>query len=355
MRGSFGPGYLEQTTVPMSTVRSIGLLGEYKGKQQLFEKQSPQVLSALREIARVQSIESSNRIEGVTAASGRVADLAAQKTTPRDRSEQEIAGYRDVLSTVHANALGMDVSSGQILQLHRDLYQFSPAPGGAWKSTPNDIVDVMPDGAHRLRFSPVAPHLVDAAMNELVAGYRSIVSGGQVDALIAVPAFVLDFLCIHPFADGNGRLSRILNLMLLYRSGYDVGRYISLEKVIEDSKETYYEALESSSEAWHQGRHDLVPWLQYSHGILIAAYLEFEQRVGQMGAGRGAKREMVIDCIRHLPTTFRYADVAHACPGVSRPTIVRVLGELRDNHEILCTKGGRDATWERLARRGARS
>jgi Fic family protein len=205
----------------------------------------------------------------------------------------------------------------------------------------------MADGTHRLRFSPVAPHLVDVAMNELVNGYRSVVSGGQVASLIAVPAFVLDFLCIHPFSDGNGRLSRILNLMLLYQAGHEVGRYISLEKVIEDTKETYDEALEASSDGWHEGRHDLVPWLQYSHGILIAAYLEFEQRVGQMGTGRGAKREMVIDCIRHLPTTFRYADVARACPGVSRPTIVRVLGELRDKREIRCTKGGRDAMWEK--------
>jgi Fic family protein len=331
----------------MSTVRSVGLLGEYKGKQQLFEKQSPQLLSALREVARVQSIESSNRIEGVTAASGRVAELAAQRTTPRDRSEQEIAGYRDVLSTVHANALGMDVSTGLVLQLHRDLYQFSPTTGGVWKSTANDIVDVLSDGTHRLRFSPLAPRLVDAAMNDLVTGYHSVMSGGHVDPLIAVPAFVLDFLCIHPFSDGIGRLSRILNLMLLYQVGYDVGRYISLEKVIEDSKETYYEALEASSEGWHEGRHNLVPWLQYSHGVLLAAYLEFEQRVGQMGTGRGAKREMVIDRIRHLPATFRYADIERACPGVSRPTIVRVLGELRDNGEIRCTKGGRDATWER--------
>ena len=253
MRGSFGPGHLEQTTVPMSTVRSIGFLGEYKGKQRLFEKQSPQVLSALREVARVQSIESSNRIEGVTAASGRVAALAAEKTTPRDRSEQEIAGYRDVLSTVHVNALGMGVSTGLILQLHRDLYQFSPTSGGGWKSTANDIVDVLPDGTHRLRFSPVAPHLVDTAMDDLVAGYHTVVSGGQVDSLIAVPAFVLDFLCIHPFSDGNGRMSRVLNLLLLYQAGYDVGRYISLEKVIEDSKETYYEALEASSKGWHEG------------------------------------------------------------------------------------------------------
>ena len=349
MRGSFAPGRLEQMTVPMSTVRSIGLLGEYKGKQQLFERQSPQFLVALREVARVQSIESSNRIEGVTAAAGRVAELAADKTVPRDRSEQEIAGYRDVLATVHANAAGMDVTSGLILQLHRDLYQFSATPGGEWKSRPNDIVDVLPDGTHRLRFSPVEPHIVDTAVGELVDGYRLVMSEGRIDPLVTVPAFVLDFLCIHPFTDGNGRLSRILNLMLLYQTGYNVGRYISLEKVIEDTKETYYEALESSSVGWHEGSHDLVPWLEYSHGVLIAAYLEFEQRVGQMGSGRGAKRTMVIDCIHHLPRTFRYADVERACPGVSRPTIVRVLGELRAKGDIRCTKGGRDATWERTA------
>ena len=347
MRGSFAPGRLEHMTVPMSAVRSVGLLSEYKGRQQLYERQSPQLLSALRETARVQSIESSNRIEGVTAGAGRVVELAAARTLPRDRPEQEIAGYRDVLATVHANALAMDVSRGLILQLHRDLYQFSPTAGGAWKSSPNDIVDVLPDGSHRLRFTPVAPHLVDPAISDLVDGYRRVSSQGRVDPLIAVPAFVLDFLCIHPFADGNGRLSRILNLLLLHRTGYEVGRYISLERIVENSKETYYESLGESSAGWHEGQHDLLPWLEYSNGVLIAAYLEFEQRVGQMGSGRGAKREMVVNCVRRLPRTFRYADVERACPGVSRPTIVRALGELRDAGEIRCTKGGRDATWER--------
>lgn len=348
MRGSFALGRLENMTVPMSTVRSIGLLNEYKGRQQLHERQSPRVLVALREMARVQSIESSNRIEGVTAREGRVAELAAARTEPTDRSEQEIAGYRDVLATVHVGALNMEVSSGLVLQLHRDLYRFSPVAGGAWKSSPNDIVDVLPDGSHRLRFSPVAPRLVEGAVRDLVDGYRRVTSEGRVDPLITIPAFVLDFLCIHPFTDGNGRLSRILDLLLLYQTGYEVGRYISLERIIEESKETYYESLEASSAGWHEGAHDLVPWLEYSNAVLIAAYLEFERRVAQMGQVRGAKREMVVDCVRRLPSTFRYADVERACPGVSRPTIVRALGELRDAGEIRCTKGGRDATWERL-------
>lgn len=347
MRGSFNPGYLENVAVSAATVRSIRILGEHKGKQQLFEHQSPQVLQALREVATVQSIESSNRIEGVIAPTERIVEIVAEKTTPRNRSEQEIAGYRDVLATVHANAQGMLLRPGLVLQLHRDLLKFAPSSGGIWKDSPNDIVDVLSDGTHQLRFSPVQPHLVDDAIRNAVDGYQRLMDTALVDPLIVVPAFVLDFLCIHPFCDGNGRMSRLLNLLLLYQTGYDVGRYISLEKLIEESKETYYEALESSSVGWHDGNHDLGPWLEYSLGVQLAAYSEFEERVGRMRSGRGAKREMVMECIRHLPSSFRYADIERACPGVSRPTIVRVLGELRDSGEISCMKGGRDATWQK--------
>lgn len=346
-RGSFAPGWLEATTVPISTVRSISLLGEYKGKQALFARQSPQLLDALRDLARVESVESSNRIEGVVAAGHRAAEITRRDAEPRSRPEQEIAGYRDVLATVNASSGRMVVTPELILNLHRDLHRFTPTRGGVWKSAPNDIVDVLPDGTHRLRFVPIAPALVDQAMEELTGGYRRVAAESIVDPLISVPAFVLDFLCAHPFADGNGRLSRILNLLLLYQTGFEVGRYISLERIIEETKDTYYESLEASSEGWHEGRHDLVPWLQYSHGVLLAAFLEFERRVGAIEPGRGAKRRMVIECIRHMPQSFRYADVERACPGVSRPTIVRVLGELRDQGEIRCVKGGRDAAWER--------
>jgi Fic family protein len=347
MRGSFNPGYLEGQMVSPGTVQSIRMLGEHKGKQQLFERQSPQVLRALREVATVQSIESSNRIEGVVAPSARIVEIAAEKTAPRNRSEQEIAGYRDVLATIHANAQGMRLTPGLILQLHRDLLSFSPASGGTWKDSPNDIIDVLPDGTHRLRFSPVPPHMAEDAISDAVRGYRHAIEARASDPLIVAPAFILDFLCIHPFCDGNGRISRLLNLMLLYQNGYDVGRYVSLEKIVEDTKETYYGALEESSQGWHDGRHDLGPWLEYSLGVLLAAYRQFEDRVGHLKSGRGAKREMVIGCIRHLPSEFRYRDIERACPGVSRPTIVRVLGELRDNGEIRCSKGGRDATWEK--------
>jgi Fic family protein len=335
MRGSFEPGYLERLPLEADVVRSVRLLGEYKGKQELFKRQSPQALQVLREVASVQSIESSNRIEGVVAPPERVADLAADKTTPRDRSEQEIAGYRDVLAAIHASASDMRLSVGLVLQLHRDLMRYTPATdAGVWKDAPNDIVDRLPDGTHRLRFSPVAPHLVEETMSLLVEGFTDTTDAATVDPLVSIPAFVLDFLCIHPFRDGNGRLARLLNLLLLYQAGYEVGRFVSLEKLVEQSKESYYDALEESSYDWHEGEHDLRPWLEYSLGILLAAYREFEDRVGHMKSGRGAKREMVIECIRHLPSTFRYADIERACPGISRPTIVRVLGELRDSGEI---------------------
>ncbi|MHB8761973.1 MAG: Fic family protein [Coriobacteriia bacterium] len=349
MRGSFNPGYLEGLAWSAGTVRSIRQLGEHKGKQQLFERQSPQMLHAMREVATVQSIESSNRIEGVLALPGRIAEIVGHETTPRNRPEQEIAGYRDVLATIHANARGMVLTPSLILQLHRDLLRFAPSSGGIWKDSPNDIVDVMPDGAHRLRFSPVSPHVVDVAIKDAADGYRTAIEAGVVDPVIIVPAFVLDFLCIHPFCDGNGRVSRLLNLMLLYQTGYDVGRYISLEKIVEESKETYYEALEASSAGWHDGEHDIRPWLDHCLGVLLAAYREFEDRVGHMRSGRGAKREMVIERIRRLPSAFRYGDIERGCPGISRPTIVRALGELRDKGEIRCTKGGRDATWEKAA------
>ncbi|GAB4278097.1 MAG: Fic family protein [Coriobacteriia bacterium] len=348
MQGSFEPGYLERLELGAETVRSIRQLGEHRGRQALYLQQSTEVLDVLREIASVQSVESSNRIEGIQAPPERIADLLAQKTAPQNRPEQEIAGYRDVLATVHVRAQEMRLSPGLILQIHRDMMRFtSTSDAGAWKNAPNDIVERLPDGTHRLRFRPVAPHLVESAVNDLVDGFNTALDSEHVDALILIPAFVLDFLCIHPFRDGNGRVSRLLTLMLLYQSGYEVGRYVSLDRLVEDTKESYYDALERSSYDWHEGEHDLRPWLDYFLGILLAAYREFEDRVGHVTRGRGAKREMVLECIRHLPPVFRYADIARACPGISRPTIVRVLGELRDNGEIECTKRGRDATWQK--------
>src|SRR5437667_3004467 len=339
---------LSRQALNQGLLQSVRLVGEYRGKEALFKQQSPQVLQALRENAVIQSTESSNRIEGVVAPPQRIRDLVAKRTEPANRSEQEIAGYRDVLNTVHTNFAGMQLTSNLVLQLHRDLFQFVPAGGGRWKSADNDITETRPDGTTVVRFKPVAPHLVADAMALLHDRCRAALDARAVDPLLLVPTYVLDFLCIHPFADGNGRIARLLTLLLLYQAGYQVGRYISLETAIENTKEGYYEALQASSQNWHQGQHSLIPWWEYFVGVmLVKAYREFEDRVGATGAKRGAKRDMIRDVVSRLPNEFRYADLERALPAVSRPTIARALRELRAEGVVRCVGRGRDATWEK--------
>jgi Fic family protein len=331
----------------LAAARSIG---ESKGRQDLYARQAPGVLETLRSVAQVQSIESSNRIEGVVAPPERLQALAEQKTTPANRSEQEIAGYRDVLAEIHANAPSIVLTSGVVLQFHRDLFAYLPGGGGAWKPADNVIVDRRPDQPDVTRFQPVPAALVPGAMDDLHAGFTAAVGGRVVDPLVGIGAYTLDFLCIHPFLDGNGRMARLLTLLLLYQAGYEVGRYVSLERIIEQSRETYYEALQASSEGWHDSEHDLRPWLDYFFGVMLAAYKELESRVGAVTGGRGYKRQMVIDCVGRLPDEFRIGDVERVCSGIPRPTINRVLGQLRDAGELESSGRGRDATWKKLGK-----
>jgi Fic family protein len=322
---SFEPGFIERQTISHALLRTVRLIGEYKGKQDLYREQSPQVLETLQQAAAIQSTESSNRIEGVT------------------------AGYRDVLGTIHVNYDGMEFTPNLVLQLHRDLFQFTPAPGGSWKQTDNDITEMLPDGTQRVRFRPVPAHLVPEAMRRLHGRFDDLRTSGEVEPLLLIPAYVLDFLCIHPFRDGNGRMARLLTLLLLYKAGYGVGRYISLEMIVEQTRESYYDTLHRSDQGWHEGRHDLVPWWEYFLGVmLLTAYRDFEQRVGVVTTARGAKREMVQDAVARLPRSFKVSDVERACPGTSRPTINRALAELRREGKIRSVKRGRDAVWERV-------
>ena len=235
-----------------------------------------------------------------------------------------------------------------MLQLHRDLFQFAPGGGGHWKSTDNDIMERRPDGTSVVRFKPVPAHLTADAMERLHTEFSATLDAGTVEPLLLIPAYVLDFLCIHPFADGNGRMARLLSLLLLYQAGYEVGRYISLETAIENTKEGYYDALQASSQNWHEGQHSLVPWWEYFVGVmLVKAYREFEDRVGTTSAKRGAKRDMIRDVVGRLPNEFRYADLERALPAVSRPTIARALRELSAEGVVRCVGRGRDATWEK--------
>jgi Fic family protein len=347
---SFENSVLARQALNQGLLQSVRLVGEYRGKETLFKQGSAQVLQALRESALIQSTESSNRIEGVVAPPQRIRDLVAKRTQPANRSEQEIAGYREVLNTIHTNFADMPLTTNLVLQLHRDLFQLVPGGGGRWKSTDNDITETRPDGTTVVRFKPLAAHLTPDAMAQLHDAYRAKLDEQTVEPLLLISAYVLDFLCVHPFADGNGRMARLLSLLLLYQAGYEVGRYISLEGVIEQTKEGYYDSLYASSQGWHEARHSLVPWWEYLVGVmLVKAYREFEDRVGVTSARRGAKRDMIRDAVSRLPNRFRYADLERALPAVSRPTIARALRELRAERAIRCVKPGRDATWEKIA------
>jgi len=343
---SFAPGFFEKQRIPQNLLRTIRLLGEYKGKEEVFKQQAPQVLETLRHAAVIQSTESSNRIEGVVASHDRIVKIVQKKVKPANRSEQEIAGYRDVLNTIHANHANMKFSVNLILQMHRDLLKFTTEEGGHWKASQNEIEEIGADGKKSIRFAPVAPHLTEDAMRLLHDRFNKAIESYEFEPLLLIPAYVLDFLCIHPFRDGNGRMARLISLLLLYQSGFQVGRFISLENIIEDTREGYYDTLYSSSQKWHQGNHSLVPWWEYFLGVmLLTAYREFERRAGTLTTTRGAKTATVLDAIERLPNGFRMVDVERAAPNVTRDMIRVVLNRLKKQKRVYCEGRGAGATW----------
>lgn len=337
--------------IPAALNRQLSEIDIGRGRQEAFARQHPTALESLKQLALIQSVEASNAIENITAPQRRLKELVAQKTTPRNRSEAEIAGYRAVLDTIHASAEHIPFTPNVVLQLHRDLYQFAPRPGGRWKNADNLVTEEQADGTVAVRFTPVSALDTPAAMDELHILLDYAWRSDQHHRLLLTGAYVLDFLVIHPFIDGNGRMSRLLTLLLLYRAGYEVGRFISIEKLIEQSKETYYEALAASTERWHTGEHDLRPWLSYFLGVVTAAYREFEPRAEAVTAGRGSKAELVKSFVRsNLGDAFTFAEVKRASPGVSDEYIRQILRELRDAGVIEGTGAGRGAGWRRLRR-----
>lgn len=345
---SLAPEFLARLVFDASQLAAIQRLGEARGRQDLFVAQIPEQLEVLRHAAAVESSESSNRIEGVVAAPGRVEAIVLKAAAPRDRSEQEIAGYRDALQLIHESHAHMAFTTNVVLQLHAMLFRYLPSEGGVWKATDNEIVERDVQGhVTRVRFTPVSAVGVPPAMQALAGAYDAAQRDGRFDPLILVPLAVLDFLCIHPFRDGNGRMARLLTLLLLYRFRYRVGRYISLERVVEESKETYYEALERSSQGWHEGRHDSKPWLDYFWGVLLRAYREFEERVDTLSKGRGSKTEQVREAVGRRIGPFSISDIEKDSPGVSRDMVRVVLRQLRDDGAITPLGKGRGARWIR--------
>jgi Fic family protein len=342
--------HLDSLRFHAGDLATLRRLGEYRGRQELFARQRPEVLAALRTVAQVESAESSNRLEGIEAPKERIEALVLHETRPANRSEQEIAGYRDALDLIHQSAREMPLTPNVILQIHRTIYGYLPQDGGRWKSTDNEIVERAPDGEIvRVRFRPLAAVSTPGAMDELATRYRTALDDGGHDALVLIPALVLDFLCIHPFTDGNGRVARLLTLQLLYRAGYDVGRYISLERLFETAWRDYYETLEASSRGWHEGRHDPFPWMRYSWGVLLKAYQEFEDRVGAIAGGKGGKTRQVRAAVERKVAPFAISELQRDCPGVSKEMIRHVLSRMRDEGLVILEGRGRGARWRRVA------
>lgn len=346
---SVRPEFLQPLSFDSSHLSTLRELGEYRGKQELYSQRTPESREMLRRVSILESSESSNRLEGITAPRNRLKELVLKAAAPRNRSEQEIAGYRDALNLIHESHASMSLTPGLVQQLHATLYRYLPSEGGRWKPADNEIVERDASGrVIRVRFKALPAVATPGAMDELCSGYRRVADEGRFDRMILVPLAVLDFLCIHPFSDGNGRMARLLTLLLLYQANYRVGRYISLERIFEESSVTYYESLEESSHGWHDGKHDPFPWMTYFWGVLLRAYGEFEERVGTLFTGKGSKTQQVKAAVGRRLKPFAISEIEEDCPGVSRELIRQVLRELRDRGELEVLGRGRGARWRRL-------
>lgn len=333
-------------TIPASTSWYLADLGEAHGKQELFTKQAPQKLNVLKEHALIESAVSSNRIEGVTVDEARIRPIILGKPHLRDRNEEEVRGYRNTLKLIHEQGLKMSISEETILKLHR-LTRGEIWDAGHYKEKDGDIIERYPDGRERVRFKTVSAARTPSFMTDLVGMWGNGLKERWIHPLILLAAFNLDFLCIHPFRDGNGRVSRLLLLLQLYHLDYEVGRYISIERIIEQSKDRYYETLEQSSQGWHEGKHDPWPYINYVLYTLKAAYREFEDRVGQIKGPRGAKTELIISAIDAFPDEFTVSDLERACPGTSRDMVRRVLRDLQKIRKVECLGRGPGALWRK--------
>ena len=331
-------------------VSYIAKIHECKGRQELFVRQKPVELERLVEIARVQSTEASNKIEGIVTTSTRIKQLVNEKTTPRNRDESEIMGYRDVLNTIHESHDYIPVRSSYILQLHRDLLKHAGMSyGGHFKNVQNYINEAKSDGTQITRFTPVAPYETEEAVAAICSSYERTLSMETVDPLILIPVFICDFLCIHPFNDGNGRMSRLLTLLLLYQNGYEVGKYISIEKQIEKMKDVYYDVLQGADYGWHEEKNDPTPFIRYMLKIILACYTEFEERVGMMN-DRGVKSsayDMVKSYVMNKLGKFTSADIIAACPGAGRSAILAALKKLTEEGMVVKCGGGRSTYYVR--------
>ena len=345
---TFDYAAIKQELFTPEIVNLLTSIHEYKGKQELFIEAQSDVLKAMLEVAKIQSTGASNRIEGIYTSEARLTELVKDKAEPRNRNEQEIAGYREVLNTIHESYEYIVPRANVILQLHRDLYAYNPtAMGGRYKSTDNLIEEVDSLGQHSVRFQPLPAHATPAAMDNLCTTFLKSLDEGKLDPLLSISMFILDFLCIHPFSDGNGRMSRLLTLLLLYREGYIVGKYISFEMIIEKTKEAYYDALAQSSQGWHAEKNSYLFFVKYYLGIVLNLYKEFESRVASIRAKGVTKADRIRNVFAGKLGKITKAELAIVCPDISVTTIEKALSDLLKEGYILKVGAGRTTAYIR--------
>lgn len=329
----------------------LGLIAAiYKeaGKQELYLKQRPEELEKLIEIAKIQSTEASNAIEGIVTTSTRIKQLVEEKTTPKNRDEQEIAGYRDVLNIIHENFDVIPISQNYILQLHKILYShMNNFMAGKTKNVQNYISATYPDGHVQVLFTPMAPCETPEAIDKICEEYNLAIGNMELEPLILIPVFIHDFLCIHPFNDGNGRMSRLLTTLLLYRNGFYVGRYISLEGKIAKNKDLYYDALSRSQNGWHEGTEDIIPFIKYMLGIILAAYKDFEDRMDLIWVKLSAL-EMVRRASKNKLGRFNKQDIRELCPNLSDSSIEGALRKMLSSGELKREGKGKNTCYFRI-------
>ena len=329
----------------------LGLIAAiYKeaGKQEMYLKQRPEELEKLVEIAKIQSTEASNAIEGIVTTNTRIKQLVAEKTTPRNRNEQEIAGYRDVLAIIHESFDAIMISQNYILQLHKILYSHMNNPlAGRTKNVQNYISATYPDGSTKILFTPLAPYETPKALDAICDEYNRVIGNMELEPLIAIPVFIHDFLCIHPFNDGNGRMSRLLTTLLLYRSGFYVGKYISLEAKIAKNKDLYYEALQASQDGWLEGKEDPVPFIKYLLGTILAAYKDFGDRFSLVEEKKPALEIVRMATVNKIGR-FTKQDIRELCPSLSISSIEGALRTLVDNGELIREGSGKNTCYYRI-------
>lgn len=346
---SFHYHQLETIALNLDVVNLLTAIHEYRGKQAMFIETQPDVLEKLQDLALIQSTDASNKIEGIFTSNKRLRELVAEKTTPASRNEREITGYRDVLKLIHESYPYLQLSADHILQLHQELYSYLPEErSGKWKQTDNLITERNAQGVEFVRFTPASAFQTPHLMAELIEQYQKTIQEGKLDPLVIISCFIFDFLSIHPFSDGNGRMSRLLTLLLLYQNQYLIGKYISIELLIEQTKETYYDVLQESSVGWADNVQDCLPFVQYLLGIILKACREFEKRFNITHKTKMSSKERVLEIINHALVPLSKADIVILSPELSQKTIERRLTELVKETEIKKIGSGRSTVYSSI-------